>query len=233
LDLSCCFGGGCFCAEAEAAAALPAAALLRGVPRLAAGVLLMLCCWRCCTCAAADRAFALSLERVAAVLAFAAWLIVRFCCPRLALLHLLLFHTLALWSAACACSQLLLMLLLESRIAVWGRIRWLSRWRRSFAVVDWAAHSRRRIRAFGISRPVGCALGGGVFGRSFGLAAVQKGLSVRSLFGCGALSAGRRTIRLRIIRLCRVFGRSGGRFGCPLLAVRIARPSFVRGPIIC
>ena len=58
----------------------------------------------------------------------------------------------------------------------------------------------------------GCALGGGVFGRSFGIGGrAEGGLSVRSLFG-----------------------RSGGRFGCALFGcgALLGRPSFA-GRLFC
>lgn len=167
----------------------------------------------------------------------------------LALLHLLLFHTLALLVLLPAhVLQLLLMLLLESRIAVWGRIRWLSRWRP--IIRRWSIGlrtRRRRIGAFGISRPVRlCAWRRRV--RSFIRAwrPCRRG-PVRSLVVWPIRRAVRlgiiwlrrvvrpvgRTIRLRIIRLCRVVWPIRRPVRLPITwLLRIARPSFVRGPII-
>ena len=159
----------------------------------------------------------------------------------LTLFHLLLFYALALLVLLPAhVLQLLLMLLLESRIAVRRRIRWLSRWRPIVRAVVGRRTVRLRIRrwrirAFGISRSVRLCSRWRRVRSVIRVRWPRRRRPVRSLVVWlrRVVRPVGRTIRLRIIRLCRVVWPIRRPVRLPITwLLRIARPSFVRGPII-
>ena len=181
----------------------------------------------------------------------------------LTLLHLLLFYALALLVLLPAhVLQLLLMLLLESRIAVRRRIRWLSRRRPIVRAVvgrrTIRLRTRRwRIRAFGISRSVRlCASRRRVRSvirvrwprrrrpvRSLVVCPIRRPIRLRIRLWRIVRPIGRTVLLWRIIRLWRIVRPIRRavllrivRLDCTVRTVRlllhIARPPFVRGPII-
>jgi len=95
---------------------------------------------------------------------------------------------------------------------------------RSFASGRLAAHSAAAYSGVRHYRPVRLCAWSGVFGRSFGLRPA-KGLSVRPFLAAARCRPVGRTIRLRIIRLCPLFGDQAPFAPCLLAHARALRAS--------